>query len=247
MRMVFRWYGEGDDAFTLKQIKQIPGVEGIIWALHDVPAGEVWPMERILAFKRLSDETGLHLEVVECVNVHDDIKIGLPTRDLYIENYKKTMANLATVGVKTICYNFTPVFDWARGDLCNSEAAKPGMERELLDRLSELFEAYKDVTEEKLRDNLRHFLEHVVPVAEQYGIKMAIQPDNPSDSICSLPRIAKNRDDIRLILDFVDSPSNGVALCSRSLGATPEIDITAMVREFAGRIPLARVGAVGLL
>lgn len=272
MRMVFRWYGEGNDTVTLKQIKQIPGVEGIVWALHDVPAGEEWPMDKIMAYKKLSDESGLHLEVVESVNVHDDIKIGLPTRDLYIDNYKKTIAKLAAVGVKTICYNFMPVFDWARTDLFkemedgstalfmekakiehmdpmelvrkiagNPELTMPGWEPERLGRLTELFEAYKDVTEDKLRDNLRYFLEQVVPVAEQYGIRMAIHPDDPPYSIFGLPRIVKNRDDIRRILDFVDSPSNGVTLCSGSLGSNPDNDIIAMIHEFADRIPFTHI------
>lgn len=89
MRMTFRWFGEGNDTITLEQIKQIPGVEGIVWALHDVPVGEEWPIERILEMKKLADKHNLHIEVVESVNVHEDIKLGLPTRDRYIENYKK--------------------------------------------------------------------------------------------------------------------------------------------------------------
>ncbi|WP_240415910.1 mannonate dehydratase [Paenibacillus periandrae] len=117
MRMVFRWYGEGNDTVTLPQIKQIPGVEGIVWALHHLPAGEEWPMEDILAYKKLADSYGFHLEVVESVNVHEDIKLGLPTRDRYIENYKRTIEKLAKVGAKVICYNFMPVFDWIRTDL----------------------------------------------------------------------------------------------------------------------------------
>ncbi|MHA6484553.1 mannonate dehydratase [Paenibacillus sp. strain BS8-2] len=272
MKMIFRWYGEGNDSVSLKQIKQIPGVEGIVWALHDMPAGEEWPMDKIMAYKKLSDESGLHLEVVESVNVHDDIKIGLPSRDLYIDNYKKTIAKLATVGVKTICYNFMPVFDWARTDLYkeledgstamfmekakiefmdpmelvrsiagNPELTMPGWEPERLGRLSELFEAYKDVTEEKLRDNLRYFLEQVVPVAEEHGIRMAIHPDDPPYSIFGLPRIVKSQGDIRRILSFVDSPSNGVTLCSGSLGTNPSNDIISMVHEFADRIPFTHL------
>jgi mannonate dehydratase len=117
MRMVFRWFGESNDRIPLAHIKQIPGVEGIVWALHDLPAGEEWPMERILEVKQQADKYKLHIEVVESVNVREDIKLGLPTRDRYIENYKRTIRNLAKVGVKVICYNFMPVFDWTRTDL----------------------------------------------------------------------------------------------------------------------------------
>ncbi|MBO7745730.1 mannonate dehydratase [Paenibacillus sp. MWE-103] len=117
MKMVFRWFGEGNDTVTLKQIKQIPGVEGIVWALHDVPAGEEWPMAKILEVKQAADRIGLHTKVVESVNIHEDIKLGLPSRDRYLDNYKKTIAKLAQVGVKVICYNFMPVFDWVRTEL----------------------------------------------------------------------------------------------------------------------------------
>ncbi|MBS4217609.1 mannonate dehydratase [Bacillus sp. FJAT-49711] len=117
MRMVFRWFGKGNDGVSLRHIKQIPGVEGIVWALHDIPAGEVWPLDRILEQKKQAEEYGFHIEVVESVNVHDDIKLGLATRDKYIDNYIKTIENLAQAGVKVICYNFMPVFDWVRTDL----------------------------------------------------------------------------------------------------------------------------------
>ncbi|TFE25371.1 mannonate dehydratase [Cohnella luojiensis] len=117
MRMVFRWFGEGNDTVSLDQIRQIPGVEGIVWALHDSPAGEEWPMDRILNIRDQADRVGLHLDVVESVNVHEDIKLGLPTRDQYISNYIRTIEKLAQVSVKVICYNFMPVFDWVRTNL----------------------------------------------------------------------------------------------------------------------------------
>ncbi|MFP7332941.1 mannonate dehydratase [Shouchella clausii] len=117
MRMTFRWYGENNDSVTLEQIKQIPGVEGLVWALHDKVAGEVWPLEDIMKVKEQADRYGFHLDVVESINVHEDIKLGLPTRDAYIENYKESIRNVAKVGAKVICYNFMPVFDWTRTDL----------------------------------------------------------------------------------------------------------------------------------
>ena len=117
MQMTFRWYGEGNDPIPLSHIKQIPGVTGLVWALHDVPVGEVWPMDRIEEVKEIAHKNGFNIDVVESVNVHEDIKLGLPSRDQLIENYKETIRNLAKVGVKVICYNFMPVFDWTRTDL----------------------------------------------------------------------------------------------------------------------------------
>ncbi|MDQ0871820.1 mannonate dehydratase [Paenibacillus sp. V4I3] len=272
MRMVFRWYGEGNDPIPPRHIKQIPGVEGIVWALHDIPAGEVWPVERIHEVKKQAGQYGFHIEVVESVNIHEDIKQGLPTRDRYIENYKQTIRNLAQVGVKVICYNFMPVFDWVRTDLYKEledgstalfyEKAKvddmdpmelvskiagnpnftmPGWEPERLKYLSELFEAYKGIDEEKLWENLQYFLEQIIPVAEDYDIKMAIHPDDPPWSIFGLPRIMTNANNFRRLLRMVDSPYNGLTLCSGSLGANPANNIPAMVREFGDRIPFAHI------
>ena len=117
MKMTFRWYGSGYDPIPLRYIRQIPGVTGVVGTLMDVPVGDAWPLDKIMALKSQVNQSGLELEVIESVNVHEDIKLGLPTRDLYIENYKKTLRNLKTAGVKVVCYNFMPVFDWTRSDL----------------------------------------------------------------------------------------------------------------------------------
>jgi len=116
MKTSFRWFG-ADDVIPLGNIRQIPGVRQVVGALYDVPVGEVWPVEEINALKAQIETAGMHLEVIESVNVHDDIKIGRPTRDRYIENYIETIKRLGAAGVKVICYNFMPVFDWMRTDL----------------------------------------------------------------------------------------------------------------------------------
>ena len=117
MKMTFRWYGEKDDTITLKQIKQIPGMDGVVGALYDVPVGEVWPVEEIAAQADAARAAGLSYETVESINVHEDIKLGLPTRDRYIENYIESLKNVAKCGVNVVCYNFMPIFDWTRTDL----------------------------------------------------------------------------------------------------------------------------------
>lgn len=117
MKMTFRWYGENSDSVKLSQIKQIPNMSGVMGFLDYKAAGEVWTEEEIKAYVDQIHAAGLECEVIESVNVHEDIKIGLPTRDKYIENYKTTIRNLAKYGVKVIVYNFMPVFDWLRTDL----------------------------------------------------------------------------------------------------------------------------------
>lgn len=117
MEMTFRWYGSKFDTVTLKQIRQIPGVTGVITTLYDTTPGEVWPRERIRALKEEVEAAGLHIAGIESVNVHDDIKTGVPEREKYIDNYIQTLENLALEGIKLVCYNFMPVFDWTRTEL----------------------------------------------------------------------------------------------------------------------------------
>jgi mannonate dehydratase len=117
MKMTFRWFGEHSDTVTLKQIRQIPGMTGIMGFLDAKAAGEVWTGEEIKAYIGQVKEAGLDCDVIESVNVHEDIKMGLATRDAYLENYITTIRNLARYGVKVIVYNFMPVFDWLRTDL----------------------------------------------------------------------------------------------------------------------------------
>jgi mannonate dehydratase len=275
MKMTFRWFGKDNDTVSLDDIRQIPGVEGIVGALYHIPIGEVWPLEDILDLKRQVNEKGFHLDVIESVNVHEDIKLGLPSRERYIENYKQTIRNLAKAGVKVICYNFMPVFDWTRSDLAKERSdgstvlayekdkienidpeemvrriesdsngfLLPGWERERLKTIKNLFALYKGVTEDDLFENLRYFLEQIIPVAEECGIKMAIHPDDPPWSVFGLPRIVTNKKNLERIVKMVDSPSNGITLCSGSLGANPNNDIPEMIRYFCkmDRIPFAHV------
>jgi len=117
MDMTLRWYGEGNDSVTLDQIRQIPGVTGVITALHDIPAGEAWTYEDVMKRKQEVEAKGLKLVGVESINVHEDIKIGLPTRDELIENYCKSLEAIGKADIHLVCYNFMPVFDWTRSEL----------------------------------------------------------------------------------------------------------------------------------
>ena len=117
MEMTLRWYGSKFDTVTLKQIRQIPGVTGVITTLYDAAPGEVWSRERIHALKEEVEASGLHIAGIESVNIHDDIKIGGGDRDRYIANYIETLENLGKEGIHMVCYNFMPVFDWTRTEL----------------------------------------------------------------------------------------------------------------------------------
>ena len=99
--MTFRWYGESDPV-TLEKIRQIPGVDGIVTAIYDIPVGEVWSYERIMQLKSTVEASGLELSVIESVPVHEDIKMGCGRRDEYIANYCETLRNLSKAGIDCV-------------------------------------------------------------------------------------------------------------------------------------------------
>lgn len=117
MKMTLRWFGPGQDSVSLEHIRQIPGVKGVITALHEIPVGEVWSYEQVMERKALIEAAGLELLGIESINVHEDIKLGVPSREQYIENYIKSLEAVGKADIHMVCYNFMPIFDWMRTDL----------------------------------------------------------------------------------------------------------------------------------
>ena len=256
MKMTFRWYGP-DDSIPLSYIRQIPGMSGVVTAVYDIPVGEVWPLERIEQLKAMCDAESLEMEVIESVPVHEDIKLGRPTRDRYIANYAQTIRNLGRAGVKCICYNFMPVFDWLRTNL-HTEAADgsnslsyrhdelmrldprdlhlPGWDESYTPaELNGLLDAYQGMTHQQLFDNLVYFLNGIMPACDEAGINMAIHPDDPPWDMFGLPRIITEPDSYRKLFAAVPNPHNGITLCTGSLGAGRNNDLVAMASELAPR------------
>jgi len=115
MEQTWRWYGPRD-AVTLADARQA-GATGIVTALHELPPGEIWPVEAIEERKRIVAAAGLRWRVVESVNVSEEIKKRGKLWQSHIDNYIATLRNLAQCGIYTVCYNFMPVLDWLRTDL----------------------------------------------------------------------------------------------------------------------------------
>lgn len=300
MEKTWRWFGK-NDKITLPMLRQI-GVEGIVTALHEIPNGEVWPLEAILNQKTYIETYGLRWSVVESLPVSEAIKYGGAERDNLIENYKKSLINLGKAGVKTVCYNFMPVIDWIRTDLehlwedetsslyfdkirfayfdClilqRAEAEKDYTVNELkqmyeldkvitdaekeelvdtiiiktqgfvngnikngdknpVDTFHHLLAPYKGIGRDALRENLRYFLQAIMPVCDEYGINMCIHPDDPPFPVLGLPRIVTSEEDIAWILHAVNNPHNGLTFCAGSLSAGLHNNVPALARMFAHR------------
>ena len=274
MKMSFRWYGP-DDPVTLQNIRQIPNMQAIVTAVYDVPVGEVLSRKSIAALKKQTEDNGLQFEVIESVPVHEDIKLGKPTRDRYIENYCENIRRLAEAGIRCICYNFMPVFDWTRTQLdhrlpdgstslvyykeqvdavdplkSDSDLTLPGWDASYTrEELRAVVAEYNKMTEEDLWANLTYFLERIIPVAAECDVNMAIHEDDPCWSIFGLPRIITCEKNLDRFLKIVDDPHNGITLCTGSLGCSAENDVVHMAAKYAamGRIHFVHARNVAVL
>ena len=250
-------------------------MHSIVTAVYDVPVGEVWSRESIAELKKQTEEAGLHFEVIESVPVHEDIKLGKPARDRYIANYCENIKRLAEAGIKCICYNFMPVFDWTRTQLdhvlpdgstslvyyqeqvdqvnplaSDSDLTLPGWDASYTrEELKQVVAEYNSMSEEDLWDNLKYFLEAVIPTAASCGVNMAIHEDDPCWSIFGLPRIITCEENLDKFLKLVDDPHNGITLCTGSLGCSAENDVVKMAGKYAamGRIHFVHARNVAVL
>ncbi|MBR2946562.1 MAG: mannonate dehydratase [Bacteroidaceae bacterium] len=300
MEKTWRWFGR-KDKITLDMLRQI-GVEGIVTALHDVPNGEVWTLEDILDLKHYIESFGLRWSVVESLPVCESIKYGGPDRDELIEKYKISLANLGRAGVRTVCYNFMPVLDWARTDLAHpngdgtsslffshaefayfdcvilkrsgaeqdysaetlekveemKQTFTPQDERRLVENIivktqgfvngnikeddekpveifRSLLSLYDGITPDRLRENMKYFLTAIMPVCDEWDIRMCVHPDDPPLQILGLPRIVTCDADIDWLMKAVPNPHNGLTFCSGSLSAGAHNNVTALARRYAHR------------
>lgn len=308
MRESWRWFGPNDPV-SLQEIRQT-GATDIVSALHSIPTGEVWHGAAIAEYKALIEQTEpgmtpLRWTVVESIPVHEDIKLAKPGHQIYIDNWIKSIKNLASNGIKTICYNFMPVIDWTRTDLKyklpsgayalrfdqkkfaafdlfilrRNHAECDYSDAELVDA-KQTFEAmsaqektqltaniiaglpgkmtsaytlqdfrtaldeYKGIDHATFRANLFSFLEQVLPHAEQFGVKLAIHPDDPPWDLFGLPRVICTADNLDTLFEHHPSPANGITLCVGTYGSRPDNDLPAMAKQFGERIHFAHLRGV---
>ncbi len=269
MRMTMRWFGPSDTV-SLPHIRQVPGVVGVVSGLYDIPVGEVWPLEELRRLQAQIEASGLQLEVIESIPVHEAIKLGAPERDHYIDNYCQSIRNMGRLGIRVLCYNLMPIFDWMRTDLAMplpDGSTTLAYKHEALaqydlavgmpmlpvwanrfgpDLFHEIYRQYQALDENALFQNCAYFLKAIVPAAAEAGVYLALHPDDPPWSIFGLPRIVRDLPTIQRLLAAVDDPHNGLTFCTGSLGSTAANDLPEMVKAFAGRINFVHMRNVKL-
>ena len=267
----WRWYGPNDPVslWDIKQagatgivnaLHHIPN--GEVWTVEEImkrkqmieEVGLTWSVvESVPVHEHIKTQTGDFMKYIENYkeSIRNLAKCGVMVVTYnFMPVFDWTRTELARVrpdGSTVLAYTQEAVdaldpekmFESISGDMNGS--IMPGWEPERMARVKELFEMYKDVDDEKLFENLKYFLEKIMPVCDKYDINMAIHPDDPAWSVFGLPRIIINKENILRMMKMVDNPHNGVTFCSGSYGTNLANDLPDMIRSLKGRIHFAHV------
>ncbi|MCI3918678.1 mannonate dehydratase [Paenibacillus sp. TRM 82003] len=196
---------------------------------------EPWGFLPLLHMKQRFEDYGLRLQVIESMPPSNHIKLGTAERDREIETFQQFVSNMGAAGIPVLCYNFMAQFNWFRtstSTMTRGGALVSSYDHSLM-RNAPLTEAGV-VSEAQLWENLHYFLERIVPVAEEAGVKLALHPDDPPITpIRGVSRILTSADALERATQLVPSPCNGVTLCQGTLATAGE-DIPSAIRRFAG-------------
>jgi mannonate dehydratase len=196
-----------------------------------------WDYMPLLRLKNAFESEGLTLWVLEGGGPDlNRAKLGLPGRDEEIEGFRAMVRNMGRLGIPIVCWNWMAQFGWMRtttGIRSRGGALVTGYDDADL-RDAPPTEA-GEVAEDHLWDTLRYFIEAVVPVAEEAGVKLALHPDDPPlPRIRGVARIIRSPEAMERATELVPSPSNGITYCQGNFAAM-DADIPATIRGFAGR------------
>ena len=214
-------------------LRYVVGMMDLSRGLDGPPEDRPWSYASLLRLKHGYEGAGFELAVLESRPPMDKIKLGLPGRDAEIEQVCGLLEAMGRLGIPVWCYEWMPVFNWLRTAVdvpARGGALATGFDNAAM-RDAPLTE-YGEVGEDQLWENLKYFLERVVPVAEAAGVKLAMHPDDPPLSpIRGLGRIMRSVENFQRLIELVPSPVNGLTLCQGNFTLMTN-DLPQVIRHF---------------
>jgi len=218
--------------------KQIGVDKAVVHTIEIGDGTQFWTYHDLHGMQNLFEDAGLEIAVVEGgIPLTDTTRLGRDGRDEEIEQFNQFLRHLGALGIPTVCYDWMAGLRWARtGVHVESRGGSLVSKYDDSEMTPPPHSQPADVTEAELWESLEYFLERVVPVAEEAGVKLALHPDDPPrDEVAGVPRIVTSPDAYDRVLDLYSSPYNGITFCQGNFAAMG-VDIPATIRRFGDSI-----------
>ncbi len=226
-----------DQESLIRLVKQC-GVNDVVGSMDwseglEVPKERLpWSMDKLATQKKRYEETGFYLAALENRPPMEKVKLGIEGRDREIEQVIELISNMGKLEIPVWCYEWMPIFNWIRTTTNLPSRGGALVTQFRLEDVTDPYENEYSLTEEKLWDNLKYFLDAVVPEAESAGVKLAMHPDDPPIPLVKgTPRIMYSIDNFQQLLDLHPSEMSGIALCQGNFTLMTD-DLPGAIRKF---------------
>ena len=226
-----------DQESLIRLVKQC-GVTDVVGAMDwseglEVPKERLpWSLDKLAAQKKRYEKTGFYLAALENRPPMEKVKLGIEGRDQEIEQVIELIRNMGKLEIPVWCYEWMPIFNWIRTTINLPSRGGALVTQFRLEDVTDPYENEYGLTEKKLWDNLKYFLDSVVPEADSAGVKLAMHPDDPPIRLVKgTPRIMYSIDNFQRLLDLHPSEMSGIALCQGNFTLMTD-DLPGVIRKF---------------